>query len=394
VRHGFRLFATILAASLAACAGEPTRSPAPPDRPRLVREDPSDAPLAGLSSEELVRFARGDARFEEPFADAQGIGPHYAFRSCTSCHEDDARGPGLVRRIVSMAPLPFGDLVRPRLAAGARTPITAPEGAREVLRLGPAVFARGWMEAISDETILGWEAAQAADGDAIRGRAARLAPRPLEPAGCFGEGAPRLGRFGHKARTATLESFAAEALLSDMGLTSPARPEELPSPDAMTDDLRPGLDVDAETVALLADYVRMLAIPERAAPDARGQALFSDVGCAGCHVPSARTRADHPIAVLRDREVALYTDLLLHDMGTGLDDGISEGVASGREWRTAPLVGIRFLRGLLHDGRAASVLEAITEHGSEGSEAREVLARFEALPADDRGVLVSFVEGL
>jgi len=295
---------------------------------------------------------------------------------------------------VSSAPLPFGDAVRPRLAAGASTPVTAPAGTREVVRLGPAVFARGWMEAIADETILGWEAAQAADDDAIRGRAARLAPHPLEPASLFGETAPHLGRFGHKARTATLESFAAEALLSDMGLTSPARPDELPSPDAMSDDLRPGLDVDADTVALLADYVRLLAIPERAEPDSRGRTLFSEVGCARCHVPTARTRADHPTAVMRDREVALYTDLLLHDMGVGLDDGLSEGVASGREWRTAPLVGIRFLRGLLHDGRAETVAEAIRAHASEGSEASEVIARLDALPDPDRAAIERFVQGL
>lgn len=390
-----RVLLVAIVAPLAACGGEPPVAvPSPEPSPRLVREDPSDAPLAGLSSEELVRFARGDARFEEPFADAQGLGPHYVHRSCTSCHEDDARGPGTVRRIVSSAPLPFGDAVRPRLAAGALTPIVAPEGAREVVRLGPAVFARGWMEAISDETIRGWEAAQAAGELGIRGRAATLVQQPLEPASTFGDAAPRLGRFGHKARTATLESFAAEALLSDMGLTSPARPSELPSPDARSDDLRPGLDLDAETVALLAEYVRLLAIPERAEPDAHGRGLFVEVGCARCHVPTARTREDHPIEAMRDREVALYTDLLLHDMGVGLDDGISEGVARGRDWRTAPLIGVRFLRGLLHDGRAETVREAIVAHASEGSEAREVVARYEALPEPDRAAIEQFVAGL
>ncbi len=393
-----RALSAILAALLGACEGPTGPTPRSSEPvPTFVREDPSDAPLAGLSDEEAVRFARGDARFEEPFAETQGLGPHYVHRSCTSCHEDDARGPGTVRRIVGTSvdeALAFGDVVRPRLAAGAHTPVTAPDGAREVVRLGPAVFARGWMEAIADETILGWEAAQAADDDAIHGRAAHLVPHPLEPESVFGESAPRLGRFGHKARAATLESFAAEALLSDMGLTSPARPDELPSPDALSDDLRPGLDVDAETVALLADYVRLLAIPERAEPDPRGRVLFAEVGCARCHVPTARTRVDHPIVAMRDREVALYTDLLLHDMGAGLDDGVSEGVASGREWRTAPLVGVRFLRGLLHDGRAETVRDAIAAHASEGSEASEVIARFDALPDADRTAITQFVQGL
>jgi CxxC motif-containing protein (DUF1111 family) len=152
--------------------------------------------------------------------------------------------------------------------------------------------------------------------------------------------------------------------------------------------------VDAETVAQLADYVRLLAIPARAAPEPRGAALFASIGCADCHVPTARTRADHPIEALRDREVALYTDLLLHDLGVGLDDGIEEGAAAPREWRTAPLVGLRFLRALLHDGRADDVADAIDAHGSEGSEASDVVARYRALSTEDRARLVAFVEGL
>lgn len=388
-----------LAAIAAIAACEPPSAPTAlvePPALTLRREDPSDAPLAGLSPDERLRFARGDARFEEPFAETQGLGPHYVHRSCASCHEDDARGPGAVRRIVATAGsvLPHGDVVRPRLAAGARTPVEAPAGAHTVVRLGPAVFARGLLEAIPDETILAYEAAQAATGGPISGRAARLVPRAREPASLFGDAAPRLGRFGHEARAATLESFVADALLGDMGLTSPARPDELPSPDGLTDDLRPGPDVDAETVALLADYVRLLAIPARTAPDPRGASLFATVGCADCHVPTSRTRADHPVAALRDREVALYTDLLLHDLGEGLDDGIVEGAAAPREWRTAPLVGLRFLRGLLHDGRAETVAEAIAAHASEGSEANGVVARFDALAPEDRQALVAFVEGL
>ncbi len=361
-----------------------------------MREDPSDAPLSALSADERVRFARGDALFEQPFADAQGLGPHYVHRSCVSCHEDDARGPGAVRRIVARPDetLPHGDVVRPRLAAGARTPLTAPAGTTEVVRLGPAVFARGLLEAIADDTLLAWEAAQARDDDPIRGRAARLAPRAVEPPSVFGESAPRLGRFGHKARSSTLESFVADALLGDMGLTSPARAQELPGPDGLSDDLRPGLDLDAEGVALLADYVRLLDAPARRAPDARGSALFEEIGCASCHVPRARTRTDHPVAALRDLEVALYTDLLLHDLGVGLDDGVPEGVATGREWRTAPLVGLRFLRGLLHDGRARNVAEAIEAHASEGSEASFVVERYRALADEERRSLVTFVEGL
>jgi CxxC motif-containing protein (DUF1111 family) len=76
------------------------------------------------------------------------------------------------------------------------------------------------------------------------------------------------------------------------------------------------------------------------------------------------------------------------------EDGIEEAGASAREWRTPPLVGLRFVRSFLHDGRAASVLDAIGAHASEGSEANEVIARFDALEAAERDALVRFVEGL
>lgn len=372
--------------------------PREPDAPalRLIAADPTDAPIAGLDDAELLRFEEGDARFELPFRDAQGLGPLFVHRACTGCHEDDARGPGLVRRIVAAGgiALRFGDAVRPRITAGARTPVLAPGHAREVVRLPLAVFARGHLEAIPDETILAAESAQASGEDGVSGRAARLDVVDATPS-VFGASAPALGRFGHKARSATLDAFVADALRGDMGLTSPSRPDELPNPDGITDDLRPGIDVDADTVALLAEYVRLLALPRRELDaHAHGSALFVDVGCARCHAPTARTRADHPSAALRDVEVALYTDVLLHDMGDALADGIEEGAASGREWRTAPLVGVRHLRGLLHDGRAASVRDAIEQHASPGSEASTSVARFDALSPADQAHLVSFVEAL
>lgn len=352
----------------------------------LVEADPSDAPMAGLSDAELARFAEGDARFELPFRESQGLGPLYIHRSCASCHEDDARGPGAVRKIAILgdgAPLPFGDVLRPRLAAGATTPIALPDrdDARERLRLGPAVFGRGYIDAIDAAQILAWEAEQADRDDGISGRAHRL-------------GGGAIGRFGLKARVATLDAFVADAFLGDMGLTSPRRPDELPNPDGLTDDARPGVDVTGEEVALVADYVRMLAVPRRAPSDPRGAALFAEVRCAVCHAPSARTGVDGSIAALRGVEVALYTDLLLHDMGDALADGVRDHDASGREWRTAPLIGIRHLRGLLHDGRAEGVREAIEAHASDGSEANDSVARFRALPPAEQDALVAFVEAL
>jgi CxxC motif-containing protein (DUF1111 family) len=127
----------------------------------------------------------------------------------------------------------------------------------------------------------------------------------------------------------------------------------------------------------------------------RGQELFAAVRCASCHVPVQRT-GPSAVRALADREVALYSDLLLHDMGDGLADYRADGSADGREWRTAPLWGLRvmreFLRGeafLLHDGRARSVDEAIRLHGGEAQGARDA---FVALPPADRAALLDFVE--
>jgi CxxC motif-containing protein (DUF1111 family) len=111
-------------------------------------------------------------------------------------------------------------------------------------------------------------------------------------------------------------------------------------------------------------------------------------------VPSFTTSKSYAVAALAGIKVDVYTDLLLHDMGAGLADGLTEGSAGPREFRTAPLIGLRFLPSLLHDGRAKTVEEAILAHDGEDSEARDSIARFRALPANERTELVKFVEAL
>ena len=126
--------------------------------------------------------------------------------------------------------------------------------------------------------------------------------------------------------------------------------------------------------------------PQPAAPDAEGRRLFAATGCASCHTPSLPSPRG---------EVAAFTDLLLHDLGPALDGGATEPDVAPTEWRTAPLWGVSRAvaskAGLLHDGRAANVAEAVALHGGEGSGAR---ARFGALGEADRARLVHYVEGL
>ncbi len=215
---------------------------------------------------------------------------------------------------------------------------------------------------------------------------------PDQPFHDFQKGQSNLiGRFGLKARQPSLDDFAADAFQGDMGLTSPMRPDELPNPDQLTDDAKPGIDLDLDTINRVADYMRLLAIPERQAADPRGRELFEQVQCSVCHVPSLRTRADYPIPALAGIDAPVYTDLLLHDMGPDLADGLDDQSATGSEWRTAPLIGVRLLRAYLHDGRAKTVEQAIEQHG--GQAAASVQA-FQGLSDGDRASLIEFVNSL
>jgi CxxC motif-containing protein (DUF1111 family) len=379
----------------------------------VVREDVSDNPFSGLSQELRDRFIEGDALFEAVFRDAQGLGPVYVRHSCGSCHADDARGPGSVRKMVlvdedgttpleDQSALLYGHTVRPQMAAGALQAVTLPED-RAVLvtvRFGPAVYGRGYLEAILDSEIERVEAEQREPDSEVSGRINRVPYQSdANPDTTYHAYAPGdtglIGRFGLKARIASVDEFVADAYQGDMGITSPLRPDELPNPAGEDDEL-PGLDIDADTVNLVADYVRLLRIPTpgAAAQSAPGKELFAEVGCADCHVPSLRTRADYPVPQLAGVEARVYSDVLLHDMGPSFADGLPEFDASSSEWKTAPLIGLRHLRNYLHDGRAATIEQAIVMHGADGSEAQASVDRFLELDDATRAELLEFVSAL
>lgn len=364
----------------------------------VVRIDRADVPIADLSAPLVERFRAGDELFETVFREIDGLGPLYVRASCSDCHADDGRGPGLVTRVGRLDPkareeslralLPFGDMERP-YALGSAKPLLFSDdlGLRKTRRMPPAVFGRGYIEAVADRSILENAKRARRPGSPISGRVALLDQGPGI--------SPKIGRLGLKARSPDLLSFTADALLGDMGLTSSYQPVEPANPSGVTDDSKAGLDVTDEQVGLLADYVRLLVLPERKLPqDPRGARLFATLECSECHVPSLRTRADAEVPMLADIDAPIYSDLLLHDMGEGLSDGITEGAAGPREWRTAPLIGMRFQSSFLHDGRAQSVLEAILLHRGEGSEAADSVAAFLALDEDDRRALLGFVQGL
>jgi len=399
------------AALVAAC--DDAKIEAPHEKATVFgTNDPFDVPADGLTAAEVAQFGVGDGLFDLSLRPYDGLGPLYTRTSCSGCHDDGMRGPGLVQKMVvvdadgwspatDQSSLPYGHTIHPLVTADARTPIDAPAADPSVkvtTRLPPAVLGRGYMEAVLDSEIERVAAEQALRTDGIHGRPNHVAyasqPNPDTRFHTHQPGDIVIGRFGLKGRIATVDDFTADALQGDMGITSPLRPTEFANPDGLADDLKPGVDVTIDSVNERAMYVRMTAIPKRAASDPRGRAAFDAAGCSVCHVPTLKTRADYPLAPLADMDAPLYSDLLLHDMGPLHADGIAEGEATGRDWRTPPLVGLRFARGLMHDGAATTVEEGILAHAGPGSEADGSVTAFQALSPQDRALLLAFVSSL
>ena len=396
--------ALILAAGCS--AGSTTAPDAAGDPSTLVNA--SDVPLDGLSAADVAKFHDGDALFDLPFRPVDGLGPLFIRTACSACHAEGSRGPGLVQKMAiveadgitpaaDQAALAYGHTVREGLAAGATTPIVPPDAAtvKVTIRLGPPVLGRGYLEAVDDAELVRLEAAQAARTDGIHGKIGRApfasVPNPDPTYGSYQQGQVVLGRFGLKARIATLDDFTADAFQGDMGLTTPMRPAELANPDGLTDDQRAGVDLDLDHVDRIAFYLRRIAIPRRVGLTERGARLFEQAACAACHVPALRTRASYPIPQLAGIDAPIYSDLLLHDMGDALADGMTDGSATSRAWRTAPLIGLRFARTYLHDGRAHSVGEAVRAHDGE---AHGAALAFQALSPDDQQALIDYVSAL
>ena len=367
-----------------------------------------DGPLPGLTPEELAAFLKGDEQFGFAFAPALGLGPIFNNVSCASCHSGDGRGRprNALTRFSRSATDPALDIGGPQLqdkALPGATPETLPGGVQTSLRLPPPVFGAGLVENIPVAAILANTDPNDMDGDGISGRANMVVPASFVPLNEPGGGTgPQLGRFSRKAQVTSLLQQTTEAYHQDMGVTSDFLPQENVNPQVGTPtetaDLAPDPELTMANLRAVIHYVRLLAPPEPGEDTPqrqRGADLFGQIGCALCHIPVMQT-GSNPIQALAFKPVTLYSDLLLHDMGDALADNRPDGQATGREWRTTPLWGLRlmreFLNGeafLLHDGSAGSIEEAIVRHGGEAQAARDA---FVGLPADDQAALLDFVE--
>lgn len=381
-------------------------------------------PIDGLSRPQLDAFLSGDEAFDDLFTAARGLGPIFNAPSCGTCHGGDGKGHpshNLIRfgrgdasdaaRFDYLTEL--GGAQLQDHAIPGYPPEVLPAAVATSVRSGPQVAGLGLIEAIPAEAILALADPDDRDGDGISGRANFvLAPAFVEPpgaactcAGCMStaDGCRQLGRFGRKATAVTLQQQVVGAYHQDMGLTTEQHPQDLWNPQlgAPVGDGVPDPEIPAGVAASVVFYMHTLAPPPRRGADQPevqgGERVFRAIGCAACHVPELRT-GESPIAPLRDRPAAIYSDLLLHDMGDALADGYPEQQATGREWRTTPLWGLglvpRLLGGqefYLHDGRARTLEEAIRLHGGESQPSA---TRFTELSTADQRALLAFLRSL
>ena len=365
-------------------------------------------PLDGLTKEQRDQFNRGRIEFERVFVPETGLGPLFNANACAACHESPVSGgPGEEVEVHATAFFPGGDPfcdplvqkggpviqqhVTPALKAALNIdsePFPA-EATGRGLRTTPDVFGFGLLDAVPDATILALADPDDRDRDGISGRPNR-----------FFDG--RLGRFGRKALVPTLREFNDGAFPVEQGVTNPAVPVEntiagAPIPNGV--DPVPEPEINQQAINLTDAFVRFLAPPaplELTRERNRGRQIFSRIGCGRCHVPRLKT-GPNPVKALSNKEVAAYTDLLLHDMGPELAD-ICLGLATPSEFRTEPLMGLRLSEQIeegkprfLHDGRAKSIEEAITLHGGEAAATRD---KFRALSEADRKALLEFLRSL
>jgi CxxC motif-containing protein (DUF1111 family) len=363
-----------------------------------------------------------------------GLGPLFNRVSCSGCHTKDGRGQppennkgpmdSMLLRISvpgtgehgGVNPHPeYGDQISERATLGVK-----PEGTTEITyaelpstyadgeafslrkpsysianlgygdlgkdlmispRVAPAMIGLGLLQAVPDETLVALSDPLDGDGDGISGRPNEVWDSALSK--------NAIGRFGWKANQPNLKQQNSSAASGDMGITTTFA--------SATNDP----DMSDEFLDKLTLYTMTLAVPaQRNAQDdtvKRGQTLFSDMGCSGCHMPTLKSGVVANFPELSNQTFHPFTDLLVHDMGEGLSDNRPDFAATGQEWRTAPLWGLGLIptvnkhNFLLHDGRARGPAEAILWHGGEAQKSRE---EFRTAEKAEREALIAFLKSL
>ncbi len=364
-----------------------------------------DGPIAGLTPEQNVIFLRGDIAFnDEVFTRTTGLGPIFVATSCGSCHAGDGKGHpftmlsrfGQTNASGNQFLNQGGPQLQHRAIPGFQ-PEQIPAGATFSKFMPPANTGLGFLDFVPDAAIIALADENDVNGDGISGKPnwinlpsyVTIRSAPVTQNGKY------IGRFGKKAAVYDLLQQTANAYNQDIGITSVFE----------AFDTYSGLIIDPEIptqrVLDVVFYLQTLKAPvQRNQNDAdvqTGKQFFLNSGCGNCHTPQLVTGFSS-ITALSNKTFFPYTDLLLHDMGPGLDDGYTEGSATTAEWRTPPLWGLGLSKNsqggqyfLLHDGRAKTIEEAIILHGGEASQSKTI---FQQLSAADKAMLIKFLESL
>jgi CxxC motif-containing protein (DUF1111 family) len=360
-------------------------------------------PLPGITPSEFEAFRIGIDDFVEIEQPGEGLGPLFNGAGCAACHNVPVIG-GMTPMTEMRAGhrdadgkfhvVGFTTLFQMFSIPDHRCQAVMPPEVNVIARRMPIpLFGAGLVEAVADETLLALEDPFDRNGDGISGRAAIVTD--------VATGQRRVGRFGWKAQIATLLTFAGDAYTNEMGITNDMFPLEplggisqarLRECDLVKD---PEDFVDPRTGKRAIDnfesFMKFLApLPRGVITDEvrTGEQVFTAIGCSSCHVPVLTTGANASAALNR-KPLALFSDLLLHDVGTG--DGIEQEAAQQNEIRTPALWGLRLRRPLMHDGSAATVSDALRQHGGEAS---AVMERYRAATDQMRRALLAFLDSL
>ncbi|HEY6242230.1 MAG TPA: di-heme oxidoredictase family protein [Burkholderiales bacterium] len=409
--------------------------------------------IAGLSFNQAAFFASGLADFNSAEDVPDGLGPRMNLDSCGGCHLQpavggtspfvnpqvafankdggtdsvpsfiSANGPVREARFVKNPDGTADGGVHALFTITGRTGATGctlaqPDFATQlaahnvIFRIPTPTFGAGLMEQIPDAAIAAGQASNSGQKSqlGIKGKVNMQVPGNTITGLTNNNGNDgTVARFGWKAQNKSLLLFSGEAYNVEMGITNELfQNERDETPTCQFATVPNGvLNLDATTpiqtlsaIENFSNFMRFLAppTPSTTTPGgansiAEGRDLFTSTGCALCHTPSFTT-SKSTIAALSMQPVNLFSDLLVHDMGDGLADGVSQGQAGPREFRSAPLWGLGQRIFFLHDGRTADLLRAIKEHSSNGSEANGVISKFNNLRESDKQDLLNFLRSL
>jgi len=371
--------------------------------------DPQGQPFEGLDEDNVVAgrsFNDNRFIFEEVETAADGLGPTYNAQSCRECHQNIVTGGAsqiTVQRTGRQVNGQFfesqgGSLIQSRATYPEATEVVEAKDDIRTFRISPGTLGDGFIEAIANDTLTRIRDSQPAS---MRGTAVIV---PILEA----SGRSRIGRFGWKGQHASLESFAIDAYLNEMGITTPLLPLENTVSGGDVTGFDPVADPedDGEDVIAFANFMRATTAPPRGTISAAvvaGEQVFTRAGCSTCHVGSITTaQTGTPInggtllvrPAVGNKIIHPYSDFLLHDVGTG--DGIPiqptpEFAGTANQMRTAPLWGLRTRNRLMHDGLSFTREEAILRHGGQ---AATVTRRYQALTSAEKSLLLAFLNSL